>query len=268
MSLMPENIKNDEAAPFDPYDDPALYDAQTAHVREDLPFWEECAIKNEWRSVLELGCGTGRIGLHLLSSTFAEYYGLDASESFLETFRRKLPAKGKIPNLLNSSFTDFDLGGLRFDAILLPFNALHHVYDVEQWKGLTSCVKKHLMPGGWFCIDVFQPDPSRLFKRKSDDWSSLYQFETQHLGPLDLFESTRYDALTQINTVRWCLRKKDGEILRMNLRQRVYWPAELEYLLALSGFSIKDRYGDYSFGELQEESPKVILMCQGVQRAT
>ena len=44
------------------YNNPALYDACTAHKIDDIPFYENWA--NDNGTILELACGTGRIAKH------------------------------------------------------------------------------------------------------------------------------------------------------------------------------------------------------------
>jgi ubiquinone/menaquinone biosynthesis C-methylase UbiE len=62
--------------------------------------------KNKVRRILEVGCGTGRLGMHLIASY--NYIGIDFNESYLNYFKEKLK-KGNIPfseeQLLNISLS-------------------------------------------------------------------------------------------------------------------------------------------------------------------
>src|SRR5579859_3528873 len=58
---------------------------------QDLPFWRELVMRFTPQRVLELACGSGRIGMELLHSPGNfELEGLDISPEMLEAYRRKL----------------------------------------------------------------------------------------------------------------------------------------------------------------------------------
>src|SRR5581483_5661362 len=58
---------------------------------QDIPFWRELVMRFTPQRVLELACGSGRIGMELLHSPGSfELEGLDISPEMLEAYRRKL----------------------------------------------------------------------------------------------------------------------------------------------------------------------------------
>src|SRR5947209_18285829 len=64
------------------------YQSQTEH---DVPFWYELVMRYTPQRVLELACGSGRIGIELLHSPGNFYLeGLDISPEMLNAYRRKL----------------------------------------------------------------------------------------------------------------------------------------------------------------------------------
>src|SRR5579859_587053 len=57
----------------------------------DLPFWRELVLRYTPQCVLELACGSGRIGLELLRGPGSfQLEGLDIAPEMLNAYRRKL----------------------------------------------------------------------------------------------------------------------------------------------------------------------------------
>ena len=63
------------------YQHPRLYDDIMWWKEDDIPFWKHIIKKFKCQSVLEVCCGTGRIGLPLIIDKM-DYHGIDISQSF------------------------------------------------------------------------------------------------------------------------------------------------------------------------------------------
>src|SRR5437660_12840590 len=69
------------------------YQSQT---QQDVPFWCELVMRYTPERVLELACGSGRIGIELLHSPGAlQLDGLDISEETLVAYRRNVAREGE-----------------------------------------------------------------------------------------------------------------------------------------------------------------------------
>ena len=77
------------------YHDPKLYEDEYAALSEDVNFWINYVKNNKINSVLELGCGSGRIGLKLIP-WIKNYVGIDLSDEFLANFIQNF----QIPNII------------------------------------------------------------------------------------------------------------------------------------------------------------------------
>ena len=107
--------------------------------------------------LLDYGCGTGLVSLHLLPLV-GKLTGLDSSSGMLSVFDTKLSAADRD----RVSLTQLDLTeGGRFTGfydVLLCAMLLHHVADPA---GLIRLLSSHLSPGGHLCIaDLDQEDGS------------------------------------------------------------------------------------------------------------
>lgn len=122
----------------------------------DLALWEGLAGKAEG-AILDLGCGTGRVALHLARRGHAST-GLDADPELVAAFgvqAEGLPAAATVDDA-----RDFDLGA-EFDLILAPMQLLQLFAGAEERLSCLRCVAAHLIDGGLaaFAIVESMPDP-------------------------------------------------------------------------------------------------------------
>ncbi|HCI82204.1 MAG TPA: hypothetical protein DHW02_21230, partial [Ktedonobacter sp.] len=131
---------------------------------QDIPFWRELVTRYTPQRVLELACGSGRIGLELLhmSGNFL-LEGLDVAPGMLNAYRRKLEREPESVQrrvtLHEGDMSDFELENKgKFDLIFLPFNSIAHLYDLEQQMDAFKNTHDHLTSNGHFVVDTFLPD--------------------------------------------------------------------------------------------------------------
>jgi SAM-dependent methyltransferase len=119
----------------------------------DLSLWEELAEG----SVLDLGCGAGRVALHLARRGYA-VTGLDlepALTTALNERGRELPAFAE-----TGDARDFELKS-EFDVVLAPMQLLQLFDGPEQRIACLRCIAAHLTPSGLaaFAIVESMPEP-------------------------------------------------------------------------------------------------------------
>jgi SAM-dependent methyltransferase len=120
----------------------------------DLTLWEELAEG----SVLDLGCGAGRVALHLARRGHV-VTGLDIEPPLVATLgerARELPATAVIGDA-----RDFELGS-EFDLVLAPMQLLQLFADSEERVRCLRCVAAHLSADGLaaFAIVESMPEPT------------------------------------------------------------------------------------------------------------
>ena len=98
------------------------------------------------RSVLELGCGTGRL-LPTLQEAVPEVVGLELSPAMAEFARARCNA-----DIVVGDVGDFSLGRT-FELIFASANTLRHVHSNQAIARMWGCIGDHLAPGGVFATD-------------------------------------------------------------------------------------------------------------------
>ena len=141
-----------------PYDAPELYDLALQGFADDLGFWlDEArrAARGRAPRVLEVGCGTGRVLLHLRSQGI-DVEGIDLSEPMLARLAAKATARGIEARAHRGDMRDFTTPH-RYDRVFVPFNAFAHCETIEDQLRCLQCCREHLEPGGAVVIDMSYP---------------------------------------------------------------------------------------------------------------
>ena len=95
------------------------------------------------RSVLDAGCGTGRVAIEL-ARRGVEVLGVDADPDMLERARRRAPSQEWVV----ADLATLDLART-FDVVVLAGNVLPFVEPDDRRSAVERCAV-HLRPGGWF----------------------------------------------------------------------------------------------------------------------
>ncbi len=98
--------------------------------------------------VLELACGTGRIAIPMAENGL-EVTGIDYSEPMVSLARSKAEDRQVRVDWIRDDIRCFDTGK-RYGSILLLHNALWHLHNLSDFEECIRCVKRHLLPGGFF----------------------------------------------------------------------------------------------------------------------
>ncbi|MFL5695307.1 MAG: class I SAM-dependent methyltransferase [Ktedonobacteraceae bacterium] len=238
----------------------------------DIPFWCELVMRYTPRRVLELACGSGRIGIELLHSPGDfQLEGLDIAPEMLAAYRRKLArepeAVSQRATLHEGDMTDYLLEHKgQFDLIFLPFNSIAHLYEIEQQLATFKNTYDHLVDGGRFVVDIFLPDIDYLSDALNRP-SHVY-LEDEISDPNDeftmlLYTSRKYDQIEQLQHIIWTHEKffETGENERYltKLDMHIFFPRELQMLFLATGFSIEAIYGGYDWKPLGRGTRQIVV---------
>ena len=164
-------------------------------------FYEDTAIKRmiqygdfgNAHSVVELGCGTGRIAERLLTRHLpsdATYIGFDISTTMTTLAAERLKAfapRAKVIQTDGSPWID-----ARPDSVDRFF--CNYVFDLlgnDQVRALVAEARRVLRQDGLLCAVSLTHGRSRVSKIISSGWKSVWSFEPSLLGgcrPIELLE--------------------------------------------------------------------------------
>ena len=130
------------------------HDLECASYSADLALWERLAA-SRGSEVLDLGCGTGRVALHLARRGH-RVTGIDSDPALVAELNRRageaaLPARAGVGDA-----RDFDLGR-RFGLALAPMQLLQLLADGEERRRCLACIARHLAPGARLAAAILAP---------------------------------------------------------------------------------------------------------------
>jgi SAM-dependent methyltransferase len=130
------------------------HDVECGSYAADLPLWEELA-ERCGGPVLELGCGTGRVALHLARRGH-EVVGLDSDPHLLATLAlrgEQLPV-----NTLEADARAFELESPA-SLVLAPTHLLQLLADSAERAECLRCVAAAMRPGGLLAAAIIEAMP-------------------------------------------------------------------------------------------------------------
>ena len=234
----------------------------------DIAFYRE-RIPSSGASILELGCGTGRVLVPLVKDC-AYIHGVDVSAAMVSICREKL-ANALIPAtracVQVGDITNLSLDKT-FDLITAPCRVFQNLETDAETNGFFETVRKHLAPGGRCVLDVFKPKSDRAAMRqewaKQEEYGSWERLtdggritccgRSAHMHPekMILYPELIYRTYHDNRLV---------EEVVLSIVMRCYYAEEFEQMITGHGFEILQRWGGYS-GETYGEGPELLIEFQ------
>jgi ubiquinone/menaquinone biosynthesis C-methylase UbiE len=237
----------DEYAPF--------YDWENARTlgRRDVPFWQRLG-STAAGSVLELGCGTGRVTLPLARAG-VQIVGIDRSSAMLQraidavrratTINAKTAkaAKNRGPSFVRGDIRALPFGDRSFAMVIAPYGILQSLTRPRDLAAALASVGRVIAPGGTFGLDLVPDVPN---------WRE-YRNRVQLRGrsgraQLTLIESVSQDRARRLTTFEQrYVERRGGETRehRFELTFRTLTVPQMTAQLERAGFAITTALGDY-----------------------
>jgi SAM-dependent methyltransferase len=244
-----------------------LYDfVPVYNQRQDVAFFVDEA-RGE-RSVLEIGCGTGRVLIPVARSGVI-ITGLDSSVTMLTRCGDRVDAEPpevrERVSLKEGDIRDFAFPD-KFSLITAPFRILQHlVTPADQLKCLAT-VRRHLQPGGRFIFDVFNPRFDLLVQDRSaesEDTPELALPDGRFMRRAWRIPRVRFvDQVNEAELIYYVRRGDSTERVVQKFEMRWYLKAELEHLLARAGFTVEAIYGGFDRRPLTDDAPDIVVVAR------
>ncbi len=218
--------------------------------------------------VLEIGCGSGRVGI-ALARVGIDIYGVDISAGMLARYNEKLQKEPtelqRRIHLVKADATKLDLDRRDFALALLPFNTLLCIPDFQQQQSALNAISAHMRPNGRLIIDIINPhrlnmhgDPApKPFFTRRNVWTGRQYTRFAATSPIDAEQRQKlygwYDEL-----------REDGAVERKpySITWRPLFRFEAELMLEKAGFKIEKIEGGHRGEAFTPESPKMFIWAQ------
>lgn len=236
-----------------------FYDLDLEGVEDDVVMYREIA-RRQGKTVLELGCGTGRVAVPLAEAGLA-VTGVDFSAGMLEVARRRA---GTAPlTCVEGDMRDVRLRR-RFSTVIIPFGSLQHMETADEVAAAMGTVARHLSKGGVAIVDIeaprpedLEPGPQPLVLHWTRPWRGG---QVSKLVAVEGHPSEGLRAVTfhyDVQSARGSLRRTSHEFLL-----RVITRGELELAGRLAGLRLTGAYGDYELSPVSDGSDRLVAVFE------
>lgn len=164
-------------------------------------------------SVLEFGCGTGRLAERLLVSTLADttrFSACDISEKMVMLTRKRLARFGERINIWQSNGAiDFSPGAPPFDRIFSTY--VLDLLPPDQIEAMLIAAHAALVPSGRLCVASIAPGEHFPASLVSSGWSSLHNLSPLLVGGcrpirlLQLLPEEKWTVLHRNTVTAWAI---------------------------------------------------------------
>lgn len=233
-----------------------LYSLEMDGFRDDIELFS--TMMPEQGSVLELGCGTGRIA-RALASKHRPVTGIDIAPEMLKAARRKeAPHCHYISmDMTRMGFTN------QFDIILIGYNTLNLLRDKQT---ITSCLtgcRKYLHPKGLLLLQLYLPTKEIINNNRK-----TFQFQMfDHPGGGRVIKEilkkfcphTQTIQVEERYRIRPMTRAKENEDYQTTYTIAGFPVSEWWSIFKKVGFKPTEIYGDYNYHPLNDGESTILL---------
>lgn len=255
---------------------PEDYDLELASRQvDDLAFWLELLRRERPVQVLEIGCGTGRLTIPLAREGARRNFAVTGLEPEAPMLQRARIRRQQEPLAVRAALRlvpgDIRRMGLpaHYDVALMPYGAAHHLLELDEQIAAWQNVRRHLTPGGLFCIDVDAPKLPALARAQHGTPRSQ---DIDTAGPdgrrLRRSVATRYNPAEQraVHDFEYEATEPNGarRCYQSPFEMHVYYPRELELLCRMTGFRLERMVGSYDGAPFDERARLMIALARAV----
>lgn len=228
-----------------------IYDDYVS-VNFDIPFYRSLCKKYSG-NILELMCGTGRVSLPLINDRI-NLTCVDYSQEMLEVFAKKIIDKNT--SLICQDICELDINN-KFDFIFIPFNSITEITEKQKRKQALKRIFEHLADNGDFLITLYNP----TYRLKSVDGNikcfGKFDISDNRTLIVTYYNSYNQSANLVYGTQFYEIYDNKNKIIDkrfLNISFSIITKDEIIKMSAELGFKLKELYGDYNFGEFNENS--------------
>jgi SAM-dependent methyltransferase len=234
----------------------------------DVEFYQRrCA---SVRSIVELGCGDARV----LASLAGEdrggedrvLVGVDVDAQQLELAAARARACGATLELVEADMREVDLGGRRFDRVIIPHGGIYCLLDEAALAATLRRAAALLGDGGLLLLDAWAADDFHDQAEPEDqDPSWLERVKTIELDGehYEVLERSSWDKPQQRLDVTYIhVRVGSEDVIEGLLQQRYVLADELCAALEQAGLDLVELAGDFEGGPYDENSRVLVVTAR------
>lgn len=132
------------------------HEAECGDYTADLPLWEELADQTD-KPIMELGCGAGRVTLHLADRSGRLVIGLDNKRDLVEAIWER--GFGTTADAEQEDVRGFEAMATKFGLVIAPMQLIQLLSDSQERIACLSCAVESMLPGARAAFAIVEEMP-------------------------------------------------------------------------------------------------------------
>lgn len=203
-------------------------------------------------SVLDAGCGPGRISVEL-AVLGMNVTGVDLIQGELDAAKESAEAEGVKLNLVKADLRKYQ-SKEKFDCAVNLFTSFGYCGTIEEDVKILQNIYSNLKDDGWFILENISRETAILYFTEGE-W-----FE--RAGKTVLTEFHVEGAWEGLRSKWILIDNKTGERTEHEFVQRLYSGIEIKRLLTGIGFKSVEVYGDFDFSPYNEKARTMVVVAR------
>ena len=231
---------------------PIMFDeARWAEAPAVAEFVRSIADLKEGDSVLDAGCGLGRISVELAALGLA-VTGVDIIQSELDAARETADDEGVELELINADLRTFE-SEKKFDCAVNLYTSFGYCDTKEEDFAILVHICNTLRQGGTFILECTSRETAIMYFTEGEEFERAGMTCQTHFTVVGAWEGLRS---------KWDLIKKDGTKIEHEFVQRLYSAAELCEIMKRAGFSEANAYGDFDKSPYDQNARTMVIIAK------
>ena len=231
---------------------PVMFDSQRW---AEAPGIAESVIKiaglTKGSSVLDAGCGPGRISVELAAKGL-DVTGVDIIQSELDAAKDSADAEGVKLDLINCDLRSFK-SQKKFDCAINLYTSFGYCDTIEEDFQILKNIADSLRDNGFFILECTSRETAILY------FTDGVWFERSGLTVLTQFSvEGAWEGLRS----KWTIINRDGQRIEHEFVQRLYSAIELKRMMIRAGFNSVEIYGNYDFSPYNEHAKTMVIVAK------
>lgn len=237
-----------------------LYDVEHRHWIEDLDLYKALTSRSG-SPVLDLGCGSGRVGIALAESGH-EVHGIDTSDALLAIARRTASARD-----LSITFERKDIrrftSEVAFSLVFCALDTLLHLSDSKDLANALDSSFRALRVGGLLALDIVNPTPDLLaigdgVVRKQSTFRGPNNTEITHFVSWDV--DPERQTISAYHFYDWICDQNNVQRCAVSFQLRYWHHDQVEQALRDAGFRQLELYGSSHLDNFHHGSERIVFV--------
>lgn len=170
------------------------HEVECGDYSADLSLWEELADGlGEGEVIIELGCGAGRVTLHLAQRGANLVIGIDNDRELVEAVWDK--GRGSLGDAEHKDARHFDFFATSFGLALAPMQLIQLLADSDERVSCLSSVARCMRPGGRAAFAIVEELPVALPQGAAPPLPDVRQVDGWIYSSLPLESGRREDKI-------------------------------------------------------------------------